>query len=221
MLIRGYLKVWNITVKKLVVEIAELLTWGGWLLIWNILSISKMGNTRLHFKKGGWNPCPVSLVTIVRKLMRCHLKKKGRGVNKHDVMAKSPNAFCKGKPCIMTTFEIFEELTSKWMRENLLNFQKVLNKREIVCRQRCTVAYRRIVITCILNYLSVSLYSSQFYGISSSLVSSSQKVDRQQLPTPRNHCNREKKQYRSLLFPCLNLCFIYAWNTMPFWFSLS
>lgn len=107
-----------------------------------------------------------------------------------------------------------KKLTSKWMREILFDFQEVLNKIQIWCRQMWTVAYRRRIIlifmNCILSWsYHLTVNSIQFCGTSSSLLASSQKVNRLQL-SPKESLQQEKEIVQIIVIPLfksvLHLC---------------
>lgn len=69
----------------------------------------------------------------------------------------------------MTILELFEKLTSKWMREILSDFQKVLHQIQSLCIQMWTDAYRIRVILILINFIlswffHLAVNSSQFFA---------------------------------------------------------
>lgn len=98
-----------------------------------------------------------------------------------------------------------KKLTSKWMREILFDFQEVLNKIQIWCRKMWTVAYRRRIILIFINFIlswsyHLTVNSIQFCGTSSSLLASSQKVNRLQL-SPEESLQQEKEIVQIIVIP--------------------
>ena len=122
--------------------------------------------------------------------------------------------FVQGSYASWIHWSSLKKLTSNWMREILFNFQKVLNKSQILCRQVWTDAYRRrinpVFINSILSWsFHLTVNSSQFYGTSNSLLASSWKVNRLQL-SPQESLQQEKEIVQNIVIPLfkfvLRLC---------------
>lgn len=113
--------------------------------------------------------------------------------------------FVRGSHALWIHWSSLKKLTSTWMREFLFDFQKVLNKIQILCRQMWTDAYSRriilIFINCILSWsFHLATNSSHFDGTSSSLLASSRKVHGLQF-SPQESLQQEKEIVQIIVIP--------------------